>query len=87
MPKFSVFQQHPPVEYVEDGVACFSIRIEPVGEVEARDGTHAIALARTWPVFRKAKWKTLARAPIVEQQGIRPAPMEQEDRELHEGNV
>lgn len=63
MPKFDVFQQHPPIMQ-KDG--DYHIRIEKVGQLEARDGADAIKLAKAWPVFRLARRGTLARAPIVE---------------------
>lgn len=65
---FRVFQQLPPKEVKdEDGeVECFT-NFKVVGKVSAYSGSHAIDLAKEWPVFKKAPKDTLMRFPIVQR--------------------
>jgi 1,2-phenylacetyl-CoA epoxidase PaaB subunit len=58
---FDVFQQRKPRIVKGESVANF----HRVGRVEAYTGSHAIELARNWPVFKRGQ--ELGKYPVVSE--------------------
>lgn len=75
MKRFDVYQQQRPIDTKVDGptlsdptkVTPWELNLVHVGQVDARDGYHAIEVARqTLAAFRSASRKTLGAFPVVE---------------------